>query len=328
MRRLVKPAGRHNLAFEEVPIPEPGPTEVRVKAVRSLISRGSEIGRRYTREEAIDPQMMGYSMSGIVDAVGESVANLNIGDRVVISAPHADYVVRDATIDSPEGRPLVYPIDPRVDFDAAPYWSLVSGCVTWAVGEEAGPADTVVIVGQGLVGSLLVQVHKANGIRRVVAVDALDLRCDLAHKLGADIVINAAREDPVQAVHKLTSGLGAEIVVYAVGGPAGPKAFDQSLDMLARGGLLHLVGRYEDAPLPFWSHKFAGKRMFEGYFVRSKGMAEAKRGMDLMATGAIDTDLMTTHRFAFSDAPAAFDLLHRRAGETLGVLLDWTLEDT
>ena len=140
-------------------------------------------------------------------------------------------------------------------------------------------------------------------------------------------MINAADEDPVRAVHKLTGGLGAEIVVYAVGGPAGPKAFDQSLDMLARGGLLHLVGRYEDAPLPFWSHKFAGKRMFEGYFVRSKGMAEAKRGMDLMATGAIRTDLMTTHRFAFSDAPAAFDLLYRNAGETLGVLLDWTLDD-
>lgn len=327
MRRLAKPAGRYNLAFEEVAIPEPGPTEVRVKAVRSLISRGSEIGRRYTREEAIDPQMMGYSMSGIVDAVGESVSHIGVGDRVVISAPHADYVVRDAIMRSDDDRPLVYPIDPAVDYDAAPYWSLVSGCVTWAAGEEAEPTDTIVIVGQGLVGSLLLQVHKANGIRRVVAIDALDMRCELADKLGADVVINAAHEDPVQAVHKLTSGLGAEIVVYAVGGPAGPKAFDQSLDMLARGGLLHLVGRYEDAPLPFWSHKFAGKRMFEGYYPRTKRMAEAKRGMDLLATGTIKTDLMTTHRFSFNDAPAAFDLLHRRAGETLGVLLDWTLDD-
>ena len=215
MRRLTKPAGRYNLVLEDVPVPEPGPTEVRVKAVRSLISRGSEIGRRYTREEAIDPQMMGYSMSGVVDAVGESVTHLDIGDRVVVSAPHADYVVRDATIGSPDDRPLVYPIDPAVDFDAAPYWPLVSGCVTWAVGEAAEQTDTIVIVGQGLVGSLLLQVHKANGIRRVVAVDALDLRCELAHKLGADVVIDASREDPVKAVHKLTSGVGAEIVVYA-----------------------------------------------------------------------------------------------------------------
>ena len=237
MRRLAKPAGRYNLVLEEVPVPEPGPTEVRVKAVRSLISRGSEIGRRYTREEAIDPQMMGYSMSGIVDAVGESVTHLDIGDRVVVSAPHADYVVRDATIGSPDDRPLVYPIDPAVDFDAAPYWSLVSGCVTWAVGEAAEPTDTIVIVGQGLVGSLQLQVHKANGIRRVVAIDALDLRCELAHKLGADVVIDASPRG---------SRCGRSTSSPAVWGrrswstpsaarPA-PKAFDQSLDMLARGG--------------------------------------------------------------------------------------------
>ena len=328
MKRLAKPAGRFNLTFEEVSIPEPGPSEVRVKAVRSLISRGSEIGRRYTRDEAIDPRMMGYSMSGVVDAVGDAVTHLEVGDRVVVSAPHADYVVEDATVKTADDRPLVYPIDPAVDFDIAPYWGLTSGCVTWAHAEEAKPTDTVVVVGQGLVGSLLMQVHKANGIRRVVAVDALDLRCELADQLGADLVINAAREDPVRAVHKLTSGLGAEIVVYAVGGPAGPKAFDQSLEMLAGGGLLHLIGRYEDEALPFWTHKFAGKRMFEGYFAQAKGMAEARRGMDLLATGVVDARRMTTHQFAFAEAIEAFDLLYTRAGETLGVLLDWNWCDT
>ena len=328
MKRLAKRAGRFNLTFEEVPIPEPGPSEVRVKAIRSLISRGSEIGRRYTRDEAIDPRMMGYSMSGVVDAVGDAVTHLEVGDRVVVSAPHADYVVEKATVKTTDDRPLVYPIDPAVDFDIAPYWGLTSGCVTWAVAEEAVPTDTVVIVGQGLVGSLLMQVHKANGIRCVVAVDTLDLRCELADQLGADVVINAAREDPVRAVHKLTAGLGAEIVVYAVGGPAGPKAFDQSLEMLASGGLLHLVGRYEDEALPFWTHKFAGKRMFEGYFAHSKGMAEARRGMDLLATGVVDARRMTTHQFAFAEAIKAFDLLYTRAGETLGVLLDWSRDDT
>ena len=323
MKRLSKQSGRFNLVLEEVPIPEPGPREVRVKAVRSLISRGSEIGRRYTREEAIDPQMMGYSMSGLVDAVGSDITHLELGDRVVVSAPHADYVVEDATIRNVDDRPLVYPIDPSVDFNTAPYWGLTSGCVTWAVGEAAHPTDTVVIVGQGLVGNLLMQVHKANGVRRVIAIDALDIRCEIADKLGADVVINTAYEDPVRAVHKLTTGVGAEIVVYAVGGPAGPKAFDQSLEMLASGGLLHLIGRYEDQALPFWTHKFAGKRMFEGYFMRSKGMAEARRGMDLLASGVVKASQMTTHRYAFTEASAAFDLLYNRAEETLGVLLDW-----
>jgi len=71
MKRMAKPPGRGNVVLEDAPIPEPGYGEVRVKAVRSLISRGSEIGRRYVMDEAIDPQMMGYSMAGVVDAPGD-----------------------------------------------------------------------------------------------------------------------------------------------------------------------------------------------------------------------------------------------------------------
>ena len=71
MKRMAKPEGRGNVVLENAPIPEPGYGEVRVKAVRSLISRGSEIGRRYVLEEAVDPQIMGYSMAGLVDALGE-----------------------------------------------------------------------------------------------------------------------------------------------------------------------------------------------------------------------------------------------------------------
>ncbi len=67
--------------------------------------------------------------------------------------------------------------------------------------------------------------------------------------------------------------------------------------------------------------------MFEGYFVRSKGMAEARQGMDLLATGTVDAKRMTTHTFAFAEAIEAFDLLYTRAGETLGVLLDWSQDD-
>ena len=94
MKRMGRsPKGRGNVMLEDAPMPEPGYGEVRVKSVRSLISRGSEIGRRYVMEEAIDPQMRGYSMAGTVDALGEGVEHLAIGDRVGAVAPHAQYVL-------------------------------------------------------------------------------------------------------------------------------------------------------------------------------------------------------------------------------------------
>ena len=323
MKRVIKPAGQFNIAIEEVPIPEPGPGEVRIKAVRSLISRGSEIGARYTREYAVSPDIMGYSLAGVIDALGEGVDCWSVGDRVVALAPHAEYVVCPAVLSSPEDQPRVVALLPGVEFDVAPFWPLVSGAVAWVDIEQIEPNHTVVILGQGLVGSLMLQVAKHNGKGRIIAVDAVASRCALAEELGADVVVNAAQEDPVSALRKLTKGAGADIVVYAVGGPAGISVFDQGLDMLAVGGLLHLIGLYEDAPLPLSSGKIQRRKIIGGYYGQSIGSGTAFRAMKLLQADVIQTERMTTHRFSFAEAAQAFDLLYNNMGEALGVLLDW-----
>ena len=326
MKRVAKPAGRFNVVIEEAPIPQPGVDEVRVRAVRSLISRGSEIGARYTREHAIDPERMGYSLAGVVDEVGPEVQHLREGDRVVAVAPHAQYVVRPAGPRGPGDQARVVPMPDDLGFEAATYFPLSGGAVAWTEIERIQPFDTVAILGQGLVGSLMLQVGKANGRGRFIAVDALPERCALAAELGADHVIDAAAEDPVRAVQRLTNGAGADIVVYAVGGPAGPKAFDQGLDMLTIGGLLHLIGLYEDQPLPLSSGKIQRRRLLGGYYRQIVNPGCARRAMDLLASGAIRTDRMISHRFPYRDAAAAFDLLYNRPGEAMGVLLDWEEE--
>ena len=250
MRQVVKPVGATSVEVAEVPIPEPGPGQVRIKAVRSLISRGSETGRltigpdddRYSREEAAGrPKELGYSLAGVVDALGSGVARHWLGQRAVAREPHADYVVVIPPA-TPDDRPDVFPIPDGVSYETAAYWTLAAGAATWVDIEDVRPKDVVAVLGQGLVGSLILQVHKAAGHGPIVAVDALELRCDLAERLGADVVVDAAREDPVEAVRSITAGVGADVVVYAVGGAGGGTAFAQALDMLAVGGLLHLVG--------------------------------------------------------------------------------------
>ena len=323
MKRVAKPEGKFNIVIEEAAMPEPSPGEVRIKAVRSLISRGSEMGGRYTREHAVNPESMGYSLAGIVDAIGEGVDHYTVGDKVVASAPHAQYAVRPARVSSLQEQAQVVPMLPSVTFDQAPYYPLTSGAVSWVDIENIQPYDTVVILGQGLVGSLLMQVAKANGRGRIIAVDTLDSRCTLSEELGADVVINASDEDPIRAVHKITNGIGAHIVVYAVGGPAGPKAFDQGLDMLAIGGLLHLIGLYEDQPLPLTSGKIQRRRLLGGYYGQVIPSGVSLRAMQLLGSDIIRTDKMTTHLFPYMEAPAAFDLLYNRMDEALGVLLNW-----
>ena len=94
--------------------------------------------------------------------------------------------------------------------------------------------------------------------------------------------------------------------------------------MLGIDGTLHLIGLYEDQDLPLSSSKIQRRRLIGGYYDSSIGLSSYRRAMSLLASGAIDTQLMTTHRFAFTEAVDAFDLLWNRPGEALGVLLEWT----
>ena len=321
MRRVVKREGHGNIAVEEAPIPAIAPTQVLVRARRSLISRGSEIWRRYARDEAVEHRIMGYSLAGVVEAVGDEVKEFAPGDRVASLSPHAEFVAVEAV--DPPHRPSLVKLPEAVDFEAGTFWPLATSSVLWMRQTGAGPDDTVVILGQGLVGSGCMQAARAQGAGRLVAVDALPLRCELAGKLGADEVVDISQEDPVEAVKRLTDGEGAAVVVEAVGGRAGAKAFVQAQDMVRRGGLLQVLGLYEGEPLPLDSGKIQGRRLVGGYLDGGLRPEGSERALELLEGGGIDVGSMVTHRFASGEAPAAFDLLYNRLEETMAVLLTW-----
>ena len=324
MKRVTKPSGQFNIVLEDVAVPEPGPHEIRVRSVRSLISRGSELWHRYIKHEAVDPNIMGYSVGGIVDAVGAEVTGFIPGDRVAISAPHAEYVIGNTNShEYAEGTgPKVVALPDNISFDQATFWPLTTSAVQWVELNDISPDHTVVILGQGLVGSLMLQVARADGDGRLIAVDALPMRCNLASALGADIVVNASTEDPLSRVLEITDGVGADVVVYAVGGRAGLDAFAQAQQMVARGGLIHVVGKYEDAPLPLNSH-IQQIRLIVGTLPDSDRQQASDRALGLLADGHIATDRMITHRFDHLEAAAAFRFLHDCPAEAFGVLLTW-----
>ena len=325
MKRVTKPAGQFNIVVEDVAVPEPGPHEIRVRSVRSLISRGSELWHRYIKHEAVDPNIMGYSVGGIVDAVGSEGTGFIPGDRVAISAPHAEYVIGSThSREYAEGaEPQVVALPDNVSFDQATFWPLTTSAIQWVGVDDIQPDHTVVIVGQGLVGSLMLQVAKANGDGRLIAVHALPMRCDLASELGADVVVNTSTEDPLSRILEITDGRGADVVVYAVGGRAGLDAFAQAQQMVTRGGLLHVVGLYEDAPLPLSSRLIQRKRLIGGILPDSDRYKASERALRLLADGQIATDRMITHRFDHLEAADAFRFLHDCPAEAFGVLLVW-----
>ena len=321
MKRVIKPEGAYHVEIEDVPLPEIRQTEVLIKTERTLISRGSEIWRRYVREEAIDPQIMGYSLAGTIVQVGAQVDDLSMGERVAALAPHAEYVAVEVV--NARNKPSVVSLPDAVTSEAATFWPLVTSSVLWMRETGAGPDDTMVILGQGLVGSCCMQVARHLQNCRVIAVDALDLRCDLADQLGADAVVNAGQTDSIAAVKELTGGLRADVVVEAVGGRAGAQAFAQAQDMVRRGGLLQVVGLYEGEPLPLDSSKIQGKRLIGGYLDSTRRPQGSDTAIQLLMEGKIQTEAMVTHHFEFEDAADAFDLLYTRLDEAMAVVMVW-----
>ena len=156
MFRVIKPEGFGNIQLEEVETPEVTANQIRVKADTTLISRGSELFRRYILEEAVSPSIMGYSLTGTVDAVGDQVVDYNVGDRVMAVAPHAQYVVMEPN--ETDGRVVSLPTE--VNFEAGTFLPLATSAVAWSDSSGVKAGDTVVILGQGLVGSLMMQVMR------------------------------------------------------------------------------------------------------------------------------------------------------------------------
>jgi len=321
MKRVIKPEGAGRIDIEDVSVPEIRQSEVLLRAERTLISRGSEIWRRYVREEAIDPGIMGYSFAGTIVQVGAQVDEFSMGERVAALAPHSEYVAVEVA--QARNKPSVVSLPDAIDSEAATFWPLVTSSVMWMQETGAEPDDTVVILGQGLVGSCCLQVAKQLLGARVIAVDTLKLRCDLAERLGADAVVNISDGDPIEAVKALTDGQGADVVVEAVGGQHGAQAFVQAQQMVTRGGLIQVLGLYEGEPLPLDSSLIQGRRLIGGFLDVSRRPEASDVAIQLLMDGHIRTEDMITHRFPFEQAAEAFDLLYTQLDEAMAVVLVW-----
>jgi threonine dehydrogenase-like Zn-dependent dehydrogenase len=225
--------------------------------------------------------------------------------------------------DSAGKMPALPRVLPGVSFEEATFLPLLTSSVAWAQTAGIQEGDTVVILGQGLVGNLMMQVSRDYNPGRIIAIDALELRCELSERLGADLVINCSKDDPVQAVRDLTGGKGADIVMECVGGDAGVKSFEQAQDMVRARGTIHLISLYQGSPLPLYSSKIMNKQLLAGILISEPRSQLAQRAIRHIQDGRVCVKEMITHRFPLTEAKKAFDLLYEHPEEALGVIFDY-----
>jgi propanol-preferring alcohol dehydrogenase len=260
MRAAVVHAFDQPLRVEEVPKPEPGPGQVVVKMETcGLCHTDIHAAHGDWPVKPQPPFIPGHEGVGIVELVGSGVRGVSEGDRVAIPwlgyacgaceycasgretlCPHqqmsgytvnggyADYAVADAAFVGhvPHG------VDP---LDAAPL--TCAGVTTYKAVKVSGArsSDLVAVFGIGGLGHLALQYARIAGAS-VAAVDLIDSKLALARELGAEHTVNAAIEDPVEAIQAL--GGADQAIVLAVS----PTACEQAYRSLKRGGTLVFVG--------------------------------------------------------------------------------------
>jgi propanol-preferring alcohol dehydrogenase len=247
------------LALQEVPRLglEPGQVRVKVEAT-GLCHTDIHAAHGDWPVKPSPPFIPGHEGVGIVAELGPGVTEVALGDRVAMpwlgyACGTCDYCVSGWETLCLEQKNMGYSIDgglgeyatafaryvvevpDGVDpFDAAPL--TCAGVTTYKAVKVAGtrPSDLVAVFGVGGLGHLAIQYATIAG-GRVVAVDLHDEKLELAKDLGAEFVVNAAQEDPVEAIQWLGG------VDQAIALAVSPRAFEQAYASLRRGGTLVFV---------------------------------------------------------------------------------------
>lgn len=239
--RIHTHGGPDVLRVEEVPAPEPGPGEARVRLAACGVNF-VDIYQRLGQYRLTLPVALGQEGAGTVDAVGPQVSEVRVGDHVAfanVMGSYAEYAVAPAwrLVPVPSG------LDDRIAA-AVMLQGMTAHYLAHAT-YPLKPGDAALIhAGAGGVGQLLVQMAKRKGARAIATVST-DEKAEIARSVGADDIVLYSRTDFEVEVKRLTAGRGVNVVYDSVG----KDTFEKSLGCLALRGMMVLYGQ-SSGPVP------------------------------------------------------------------------------
>ncbi len=285
------------------------------------------------KSKLAQPLPLGYCNVGTVVEVGSGVEGFKVGDRVVSNGPHADVVKVPKN--------LCALIPDAVDNESATFVVLASIGLQGIRLAQPTLGEAFVVTGAGLIGLLTLQMLRAHGCR-VLAIDFDEAKLALARKFGAATCNPGRGEDPVAAGMAFSRGQGVDGVIIT----ASTKSNDpvaQAARMSRKRGRIVLVGvaglelsraDFYEKELSFQvSCSYGPGRYDPNYedkgqdyplgFVRWTEQRNFEAVLDMLAGGQLNVKSLITHRFAFEDAPKAYEALTEdKSG--LGILMQYT----
>ena len=312
--RVEEPGGPEALRLVEFEVGAPGPGEVLVRNEAAGVNF-IDVYHRTGLYELPKPFTPGSEGAGVVEALGEGVSDVAIGDRVAYTniGSYADAVIVPAArlVPVPDG------IDTRTAAAA-----LLQGMTAHYLSSSTYPLQggerILVHAGAGGVGALLVQMAKARGAYVFATASTSNLK--VAEEAGADVVIDYTRNDFVAEIESATAGEGVDVVYDSVG----KTTFDGSLACLRARGMLVMFGQSSGPVPPFDLLRLSPRSLYLtravlGHYTSSREELLWRAGEVLGAIAAGSLHLRVDRELPLAEAPEAHRLLEGRT--TAGKLL-------
>ncbi len=341
MKALVKAKAEEGIWLQDVPEPEVGHNDVKIKIRKTSIC-GTDVHiynwDAWAQKTIPVPMVIGHEYMGEVVEVGQEVTTIKIGDRVSgeghlvcghcrnclggtqhlcintigvgvnRTGAFAEYLV------IPESN--VFKLPQHVSDDVAAIFDPFGNALHTALSFDMVGED-VLITGAGPIGIMAAAVCKHAGARFVVITDLNDYRLALAQKVSPSVrAVNVGKEKLEVVMKELGMAEGFDVGLEMSGVP---KALEQMMENMINGGKIALLGIPPDQT-PFDLSNI----IFKGLFVKGiygREMFETWYKMGMLVQSGVPVERVITHRFAIDDFQQGFDVM--RSGESGKVILDW-----
>lgn len=327
--RIVWPAP-NQVELERYTLPPLKPNEVLIQTEYSVVSAGTEKAHLSAMPNTSNrfPQHPGYSASGRIIETGDEVAGLQIGDRVICyHTGHASHAIKPA-----EG--LVKIEDDSVSSLDAAFTVIASFSLGGLRKARLELGESVMVMGQGLLGLFATQLCQLNGGLPVIAADLSESRRRLALQLGTDYAFDPTDARFKESVSEVTQRRKVNAVIEVSGSA---KAINHALSCTARQGRVVLLGctRISNDSIDFYTdvhkpgisiigaHNFVrpDHDSYPGYWTRQDDYRTLLR---LLAAGKLKAAPMISEVVTPERAPFVYRRLIEQEHAPLGIVFDWT----
>ena len=283
------------------------------------------------------PTTIGHELAGVVEAVGENVRTVKIGDRVCVeplitcgtchycrlgrydycenlrlkyrsdSSAYADYYYAEEQ--------WIHHLPDNVSFDEGALMEPFACTVHAAMIANIKLCSSVCVIGDGPIALMLTQLSRVCGATKVFVLGLMERNLKLAEQFGA--VAMQSNEESVKEILRRTNNRGVDVVFEAVGIPY---TFKQSLSVVRRGGRAVIFGIFED---DFSARPLVDAMVREIEVVGTSSYCwDFQRGLELTSSGRVDLKSLITHHYKLADVKQAMDLKSARQEQPLKIILE------